>query len=91
MAYFGAACASCPLLAHRTTSKNGRTITVGPYERQLAAARACQADPAWQADYKATRPIVERKQAHMNAPPPRRPPRPRPRARRRKSLPITDF
>ena len=65
MAYFGAACASCPLLAHCTTSKNGRTITVGPYERQLAAARACQADPAWQADYKATRPIVERKQAHM--------------------------
>ncbi len=65
MAYFATACASCPLAAQCTTSKSGRTIAVGPHEHQLAAARARQADPAWQADYKATRPKVERKQAHM--------------------------
>ena len=65
MAYFGAACAGCALAARCTTSKSGRTIAVGPHEHQLAAARERQADPAWQADYKATRPKVERKQAHM--------------------------
>jgi hypothetical protein len=65
MAYFGAGCAGCALAAQCTTSKSGRTIAVGPHEHQLAAARARQADPAWQADYKATRPKVERKQAHM--------------------------
>ena len=65
MAYFATACATCPLAAQCTTSSNGRTIAVGPHERQLAAARTRQADPAWQADYKATRPKVERKQAHM--------------------------
>ena len=65
MAYFGTACATCPLAAQCTTAKSGRTIAVGPHEQQLAAARTRQADPAWQADYKATRPKVERKQAHM--------------------------
>ena len=62
MAYFGAACAGCALAARCTTSKSGRTIAVGPHEHQLAAARERQAlDQAG----KATRPKVERKQAHM--------------------------
>jgi hypothetical protein len=65
MAYFATACAMCPLAAQCTNAKNGRTIAVGPHEQQLAAARTRQADPAWQADYTATRPTVERKQAHM--------------------------
>jgi hypothetical protein len=65
IATFGAACAGCPLLTRCTTSTSGRTIGLGPNERQLAAARARQSDPAWQHDYKATRPKVERKQAHM--------------------------
>jgi len=65
IATFGAACAGCPLRARCTTSTSGRTIRLGPHERQLAAARERQADPAWQHDYKATRPKVERKQAHM--------------------------
>jgi len=30
MAYFGAACASCPLAAQCTAAKGGRTISVGP-------------------------------------------------------------
>jgi hypothetical protein len=58
MAYFGPACASCPLAAQCTTAKGGRTIYAGPYEEQLAAARARQRDPAWAADYRATRPKV---------------------------------
>ena len=65
MAYFGAACASCPLAAQCTKSKTGRTVYVGPYEQQLSRARARQRDPHWQADYRATRPKVERKIAHL--------------------------
>jgi hypothetical protein len=65
MAYFGPACASCPLREQCTTSKAGRSIYVGPYEQQLARARARQRDPHWQADYRATRPKVERKIAHL--------------------------
>jgi hypothetical protein len=65
-AYFGSACAGCPLRAHRTTTAaGGRTITVGPHEQALTAARARQTDPAWVADYRATRPKVERKLAHL--------------------------
>jgi Transposase DDE domain/Transposase domain (DUF772) len=65
MAYFGAACASCPLAAQCTSSKSGRTVFVGPYEEQLARARARQRDPEFQHDYRATRPKVERKIAHL--------------------------
>jgi hypothetical protein len=65
MAYFGPACTSCPLREQCTRSANGRTIYVGPYEQQLARARARQRDPNWQADYRATRPKVERKIAHL--------------------------
>jgi hypothetical protein len=65
MAYFGPACASCPLAAQCSNAKGGRTIYVGPYERQLADARARQSDPDWVADYKATRPKVERKIGHL--------------------------
>jgi Transposase DDE domain/Transposase domain (DUF772) len=65
MAYFGPACASCPLAAQCTTAKGGRTIYAGPYEEQLVAARARQRDPAWAADYRATRPKVERKIGHL--------------------------
>ena len=36
-----------------------------PHEAALAAARARQRDPAWRADYRATRPKVERKLAHL--------------------------
>jgi len=64
-AHFGTACQSCPLLNSCTTSENGRTISVGPYERQLQGARQRQQDPDWIADYQATRPKVERKIAHL--------------------------
>ncbi|MGO9790984.1 MAG: transposase [Solirubrobacteraceae bacterium] len=61
IAYFGQACGGCPLAAQCTTAQGGRTVYVGPYEQQLARARQRQSDPAWKADYKATRPKVERK------------------------------
>jgi Transposase DDE domain/Transposase domain (DUF772) len=62
---FGAACAGCPLAAQCTSSPDGRTVTIGRYEAELARARTAQTDPAWQADYKATRPKVERKIGHL--------------------------
>jgi hypothetical protein len=65
IAEFGAACAACPLASRCTTAKAGRTITIGHYEAFLAAGRARQTDPAWRAGYRATRPKVERKIAHL--------------------------
>jgi len=64
-ARFGASCKACPLAAQCTKSRAGRTITIGPHEARLAAARTRQQDPAWKADYKATRPKVERKIGHL--------------------------
>ena len=64
-AAFGPACTGCPLREQCTKSADGRTVQVGIYERQLAAARARQQRPGWVADYRATRPKVERKIAHL--------------------------
>lgn len=64
-ATFGAACAACPLAARCTTSKAGRSIRVGPHEAALVRARAARHDPARSADYRATRPKVERRIAHL--------------------------
>jgi DDE family transposase/transposase-like protein DUF772 len=65
IACFGQACADCPLADRCTTAQGGRTVYVGPYEQQLAGARERQSDPAWKADYTATRPKVERKIARL--------------------------
>jgi hypothetical protein len=65
MAYFGTACQACPLRAQCTTATGGRTINIGPHEQTLTDARARQTDPAWIADYRATRPKVERKLGHL--------------------------
>ena len=64
-AQFGAACTDCPLREQCTKAAEGRSVQVGVYERQLAAARARQQHPDWMADYRATRPKVERKIAHL--------------------------
>lgn len=64
-ACFGPVCAGCPLREQCTTVAAGRTITIGAHEDALARARQRQADPAWVADYRATRPKVERKIGHM--------------------------
>ena len=65
VAKFADLCAGCPLADQCTTSKRGRTIHVGAYERQLTRARERQQDPDWTAEYNATRPTVERKIAHL--------------------------
>ena len=62
---FGKACTGCPLRAQCTTSKTGRHITISRWETHLTTARTRQTDPAWKADYRATRPKVERKIAHL--------------------------
>ena len=65
IAYFADACADCPLRVQCTNAQGGRTIRVGRYEQRLADARRQQQDPEWAADYRATRPKVERKLGHM--------------------------
>lgn len=65
IAYFAAACTTCPKRDACTTATGGRTIHVGIYEDVLTRARARQTDPAWKADYQATRPKVERKLGHL--------------------------
>ena len=65
LASFGPACTTCPLRGQCTSAAAGRTITITAYEQELAAARARQADPDLAADYRATRPKVERKLAHL--------------------------
>lgn len=64
-AYFAGACPGCPLRARCTSSAAGRTVTVGRYEQRLADARRQAKDPDWIADYRATRPKVERKLGHL--------------------------
>jgi Transposase DDE domain len=64
-ARFGTACSVCPLRQTCTTSIRGRVVAIHPQEAELAAARTRQRDPAWLADYRATRPKVERKLAHL--------------------------
>ena len=64
-AWFGAACSVCPLRDACTSSVRGRVVTIHPHEARLATARARQRDPVWRADYRATRPKVERKLAHL--------------------------
>jgi Transposase DDE domain/Transposase domain (DUF772) len=65
MAYFTEHCTGCPFRDQCTSSSNGRTVSVTKHEGALQRARAQQADPAWQARYRATRPKVERKLAQL--------------------------
>ncbi|HXW82672.1 MAG TPA: IS1182 family transposase [Acidimicrobiales bacterium] len=64
-ASFKGHCRHCPLKSQCTPSHRGRTISVHPQEAVLQRARAEQKSPEWQARYKATRPIVERKISHF--------------------------
>jgi hypothetical protein len=64
-AAFGDACTGCPLRRQCTAATGGRRIKIGPHEASLARARDRQRDPDWAADYRATRPKVERKIGHL--------------------------
>jgi hypothetical protein len=61
---FAAACANCPLAAKCTAAKLGRTIHLHPREQTLQRHRAAQT-PQWLEYYRANRPKVERKIAHL--------------------------
>jgi len=65
VASFGAACKACPMAERCTASDAGRIVNVSVHERLLKAARTRQRHPAWGATYRATRPKVERKLAHL--------------------------
>jgi Transposase DDE domain/Transposase domain (DUF772) len=65
LANFGVHCNSCALRSQCTDGKEGRTIRVHPHEATLQRSRTRQRDPAWKARYRATRPKVERKIAHL--------------------------
>jgi hypothetical protein len=65
LASFGDACSACPLRSQCSNATAGRTIRVTAHEDVLARARQRQGDPAWRADYRANRPKVERKLAHL--------------------------
>ena len=65
MADFAPHCDACPLRAQCTTSKTGRAIHLHPKHDTLACSRKRQRDPAWIQRYRATRPKVERKIAHL--------------------------
>ena len=68
LASFGENRSSCPLRAQCTSATAGRTIRVSRFEAAHARARTHQAEPAWRDDYRATRPKVERKLAHLMHP-----------------------
>jgi hypothetical protein len=65
IARFGEWCADCPMRSSCTRGAGGRTVAVGRHEHLLADARKHQHDPAWVADYRASRPKVERKLGHL--------------------------
>jgi len=65
IAYFAEHCTGCSARGACTDAAGGRTIRVGVFEAALGRARQRQADPAWQADYRANRPKVERKLGHL--------------------------
>jgi hypothetical protein len=62
---FGPHCEDCPLRSRCTTSSSGRTLSIHPERKRIRRARERQRDAAWKRDYRATRPKVERKLAHL--------------------------
>ena len=64
-ASFGMGCMACPKASSCTASKSGRNIHIHLHEAVLHRARTRQKSPEWRSGYKATRPKVERKLAHL--------------------------
>ena len=65
IASFDSHCGDCPLKHSCTISKTGRQVRVHAKEATLQHSRLRQQDPAWKRNYRATRPKVERKIAHL--------------------------
>jgi len=64
-ARFGTRCQACPFREQCTSAKSGRTIVTHAHFNVLQRHRQRQQDEDWQAEYRATRPKVERKIAHL--------------------------
>jgi hypothetical protein len=62
---FGASCAGCSKRDQCTTSKTSRQINVHSKHDTLHRERTRQRDESWKRRYRATRPKVERKIAHL--------------------------
>jgi hypothetical protein len=65
IAMFAAACRTCALRASCTDAAAGRAVRIHPKEATLQRSRARQSSSSWKAHYRATRPKVERKLAHL--------------------------
>jgi hypothetical protein len=65
LARFGTNCTRCPMALSCTESESGRNIQIHQHEAVLHSARTRQKSLEWRSDYKATRPKVERKLAHL--------------------------
>jgi IS5 family transposase len=57
---FRARCAGCPLRSRCTTAKDGRHLAITEHFALQRQHRQRATDPAWQADYRRHRPMVER-------------------------------
>jgi IS5 family transposase len=71
-AAFGARCGPCPLRGRCTTAKDGRTLRIGPHDRDLVEARRAWRDGDFAQDYQRWRPMVERSIAWLVRGPNRR-------------------
>jgi hypothetical protein len=65
IAMFATACAACALRSQCTEARSGRAIRIHRREALLLRYRTQQRSSAWKAHYRATRPKVERKIAHL--------------------------
>ena len=62
---FGVACRDCPLRSRCTTSKAGRGLQLHEHDALQREHRQRAKDPAWQANYRQHRPMVERSLAWL--------------------------
>ena len=67
VATFGVACRDCPVRAQCTTAKDGRNLHLHEHDALQRANRERAKDPAWQANYRQHRPMVERSLAWLVA------------------------
>jgi len=65
LAAFKSHCGNCPLKSQCTKAKTGRTIRIHAKEDTLHRSRVRQRSPEWKKNYRAVRPKVERKFAHL--------------------------
>ena len=64
---FGVGCTGCPLRAQCTTAARGRKLALHEHHELQREHRQRAQDPAWQADYRQHRPMVERSIAWLVA------------------------